>query len=544
MTGYNETGGRGRCPLRGRLLLAPLFVALSVGPLAGDVLAGYGDWIGYAELQSQLGSAIPTGSGIAVQHVEAPVSGGQYMPSVIPPTSTFYLGKSFTNVTNDSSMSQGNTGVSGHANMVGRNFYGIGQSIAPGIDTISNYEANHWLGLNVTSGSGTPHPSGFLNINGALPDTTSARVASHSWIGQFGSSASDSNNAQMLRRLDYVVERDDFLQIAGIQNGTGTARPLLKSAFNAISVGRTDGSHREGTVGVDLRYTAGREAPTIVAPGGTTSSATPMVAAAAALLLETGQDSALSNGTITNRTRTINHAETSEVLRATLMAGADRYVNFLTGPSLLDYSIDTSNNLDLDYGAGQVNIFNSYNILAAGEQDSAEDGGTGLIDSFGWDYDASFGGVGSSNGQATYAFTASGPAATLFASLVWNLEVSSVAFNGATTLYDLDLELWDMTQGTQLLSPGASSSSLTENTENIYFDGLIDGNDYQMRVVTGLGQGAFDWDYGLSWRVQSIPEPSSVALILVATACLLVCNRFFVRRTALSSTVPLAVKSW
>jgi len=96
-----------------------------------------------------------------------------------------------------------------------------------------------------------------------------------------------------------------------------------------------------------------------------------MVASAAALLLQAGDNAGLSNGTINleRRGTTIHHAQTSEVIKSVLMAGADRY------GMAQAYTIDSSNNLDSHYGAGQLNIFNSYNILAAGERNSSQDGG-------------------------------------------------------------------------------------------------------------------------------------------------------------------------
>ena len=70
----------------------------------------------------------------------------------------------------------------------------------------------------------------------------------------------------------------------------------------------------------------------------------------------------------------IYNAERSEVVKAALMAGADR-----TSPNLTNsvtpngYTVNTANGLNNVYGAGQLNIYNSYHIIAAGEQNSRED---------------------------------------------------------------------------------------------------------------------------------------------------------------------------
>jgi Subtilase family len=512
-----------------------------------SAVASYQDTIGYPELQAQLGASIPTGAGIEVQHVEALNQGLRYFPGA----HAEFSGKNITNVTYDAGATQGTTLGSGHAQDIGITFYGDTVSIAPGITDIQSYEAFHWLGYNYNSSTKvlTPTPSGFLNTGsglGVLPDITTARIANHSWSTQF---STGSTNSEVLRRLDYVVERDDFLNIVGILNGDGgTDLALLKTAFNEISVGRTDAVHREGTLGVDSTYTAGRIAPELVAPGfgsyddedgdppallTSTSSATGMVSSATALLLEVAQDPLLSEGTITNRTRTINHAETSEVIKAILMAGADRAVDNPRGPDLANYTIDTPNNLDLDYGAGQINVFHSYNILAAGEHDSDQDRGVSLdIGDLGWDYDPHFGGASSTNDRGSYFFTATNTGDVIHATLAWNIQVTGFSSSASnTTLRDLNLVLYDVTNNQMLSAAGASSLSTTENTENIFFSGLVAGNRYEIRVETASGQPAFDWDYGLAWQigkldVGQVPEPSSVVISILGALSMLAAGRW------------------
>jgi hypothetical protein len=501
-----------------------------------SAFATYQDTIGYPELLSQLGASIPTGAGIEVQHVEALNTLNRYVPNVI---NAQFSGKSITNATFLAGATQGSTLQSGHGTAVGINFYGNTVSIAPDVTAVQSFDAFHWMGYNYNTGTQviTPTLSGFLNNGsglGVLPDTTNARLANHSWVTQFTTSGP---NSEVLRRLDFVVERDDFVNVVGVLNGNGgTDVSLLKSAFNDIAVGRTDGVHREGTVGVDAIYTAGRNAPELVAPGYTfdddlvtstttlvtnTSNATAMVSSATALLLETAQNPLLSTGTITNRTRTINHAETSEVIKAVLMAGADRTADNPRGPDLTNYTIDTANNLDLDYGSGQLNIFNSYNMLAAGEHNSDQDRGSHLpIGNVGWDYDPHFGGGGATNDRGSYFFTAVNTGDTIRATLAWNIQVNGFTDAPAsTTLHDLNLVLFDVTNNQVLNSTGASSLSTTENTENIFFSGLVAGNQYEIRVEPASGGPTFDWDYGLAWRIDEVagqvPEPTSVAISLL-----------------------------
>ena len=92
-------------------------------------------------------------------------------------------------------------------------FYGNASSIAPGITSISNYLADHWL------------VSGFLNTGDAAPpSTTSDRVANHSWIGSFTVSEigpiDPAANVDALKRLDWVINRDEYIQVVAMGNGT------------------------------------------------------------------------------------------------------------------------------------------------------------------------------------------------------------------------------------------------------------------------------------------------------------------------------------
>ena len=91
------------------------------------------DWkldIGYTALQTELGSNLPTGSGVTVTQVEAS-SGGSYLPG-----RRFRIYRE-----NLHPCSQPVAIVSGHATSVASYFYGNNGSIAPGITNIACYEA-------------------------------------------------------------------------------------------------------------------------------------------------------------------------------------------------------------------------------------------------------------------------------------------------------------------------------------------------------------------------------------------------------------------
>lgn len=480
--------------------------AVALGAWASAASAAYRSNVGYDELQSYLGAGnVPTAADIQVMQVEAQPKGSvHYMPNY---GTGELAGKFFTNVSNSSN------GTTVHATTVATNLDGNNTSIAPGIGTLSttpilNYEANDYI-------------NNFLVNGGAAPLTTTARVANQSWIGDAGNA---NDNAALLARLDYTVVQDDLIQVVGLPN-TPTGNdppqnlPLWKDAYNAITVGVTSGNHLPTTVAVDSLYTASRVAPTLVAPESATSYATPIVSASAALLLDAAKTHTdWSTGTYTNRTRTITDGESSEVIKAVLMAGADRSADNVSGADLTDYTVDTDNGLDHRYGAGQVNIYNSYRILEGTEQHSAEDGNASDITDFGWDRDDHFGGDSGSNTTGTYDFIAAGPG-SIIASLVWNLNVGDTeagpAFVLGAAFYDLNLSLIDTTTNTTV----ASSLSNINNTENIWYDGLIAGDSYQLLVTAN---GTFDWDYGLAWRIASVPEPATLLLLLAAAPLLLV----------------------
>jgi len=481
--------------------------------LGQTAVGGYKEDIGFTQLQSELGGSLPTGSGIVATQVEARTSYGDppgpYMPNA---ADSQFAGKTITKKTSDSA-----SGSSGHATTVGQLFYGNTSSLSPGVASIDCYEAGDWLGL------------GFLEYGVAylgkpiqpfygwpLIQSSPSRVANHSWVGT-------ATGSDMLRRLDFVVKADEFIQIVALDNGTSN-KPLLVSAFNSVSVGKSDGGHQRGSVALDSVYTAGRTKPDIVVPNGPTSFAAPLAASAAALLVQTGKAPGLSTDPVQQSTTNrdgfvIRNAERSEVVKAALMAGADRVTHNGSFTNIIDYRVDplnrSANGLDVRFGAGQLDIYQSYHIIAAGEQSSVEDdpAGGGDIGWYGFDFDPFFGGAGGTNSAASYYFTADQGHRMLCASLVWNIDINGGTwnnFNSSATLYNLDLFLHDVTD------PGnprlvAASTGAGDNTENLWAP-LAPGRAYRLQVRPGQGQAAFQWHYALAWRMWTPPDTDGDAM--------------------------------
>jgi hypothetical protein len=238
-----------------------------------------------------------------------------------------------------------------------------------------------------------------------------------------------------------------------------------------------------------------------------------VLAAAAALLVELGNNNpGLSTDPLvtltTNRNRdTIFNAERSEVIKAALMAGADRATSNSSSADITDYRADpanqTVNGLDKRFGAGQINIYNSFHIVAAGEENSDEDdgSGSGVIGSSGFDYDPSFGGNGGSNTTASYNFSTGANPVRLSATLAWNIDIEGghgASFSGGATRHNLDLYLYDVTGGSQVMVHG--SASTVDNTETIWT--VLDaGKDYLLQVAR---QGSFDRDFAIAWHLSDL----------------------------------------
>ncbi|WP_051554428.1 dockerin type I domain-containing protein [Desulfobulbus elongatus] len=475
--------------------LACLSAVLSLTLLAAPI-AALADWqadVGYTVLLEELGDQIPDGNGIAVCQVEASVVTDGVATWMPDSGETAFSGKTI----NDPSGAP--PGVfSSHATAVGRLLYGRSTSVAPGITDIAAYSMSHWA-----------QSGGLRHGTTGQPASSTCRLTNHSWVGSALQTAGQTGN--FLRRLDWLADRDACVQIVGLTNSAASAMPLLASAFNVITVGRTDGSHSRSTAAVDAVYSGGRIRPDLVAPITSTSAAVPIVGGAVALLLQVAHSHPeLSTDPqetgMTNRAGiAVANAERPEVVRAVLMAGADRFTRNSTGADIVDYRLDTANQaengLDRRYGAGQLNIRQSYHILAAGEQNSVEDGGPGVTASLGFDYDPAFGGLDGSNAEATYPLTVDADHTLLTAALVWHAAVdggTSMVFSGTTVLHDLDLELYDVTSAS-VVSRSAGSA---DNSEHLWVS-LTPGHVYTIKVRPAAASEAFLHDYALAWVVQS-----------------------------------------
>jgi hypothetical protein len=387
--------------------------------------------------------------------MEAKETGTDYLPDA---NHAQFSGKTITDV------SATGGGTSGHGTTVGIYFYGNSSSQAPGITQIDAYQADDWINNNV------------------MNKTVETRdVQNHSYIGYV---ADQSDAEDVIRRVDYMIDRDDYVSCFGLNNGSSTEVPEIWGyTYNGIVVGRSDGNHSEAD---EPQFEgAGRIKPDIVAPLDATSWATPVVASSAALLLDHARDTGLSD------------AEHSQVIKALLMAGATKdefggaWDNTGTRP------------LDTTYGAGELNIYNSYHMLAAGQYDASD---TSLAAFQGWDW-------GHADASAAHYFLDIPTGFELqdvSALVTWNREVAGA---NSLSFTNLDLEL-KTAAGFQVGNLVAASDSPVDNVEHLYFGSLGAG-----RYVFEINDlDATEADYGFSWRgdLVAVPEPGSWMLCLPA----------------------------
>jgi hypothetical protein len=466
--------------VRSLCAVAAILVILPAAAWAGPL-----DDIGYTRLRNELGAALPSGSMTPVAQSEAEVGASgsnQFYPDK---TLAAFTGKTFTDVS-------GSHLTSGHATSVAANFYGNTDSPAQGIDEIRLYTATGWLG------------SDYLRTNNpGSPLFTTARVANHSWIHQNSpANAGQTNNT--LQRMDFLVETDDFIQVAGVNNRdpgeTDDPFDIFGGGMNIIAVGSTFGTHSTGTnPGLQAPYIVGRTRPHLVAPGSVATSFTaPLVAGAAAMLVDTAHARpAISNGSVSSSVGranlTLQNGETSEVIRALLLAGADRHAAFGFGTPET-WAINTADGLNSKYGAGELDIYNSYRMLTAGEHNSREAGSTKDIDMYGWDYDPAF----VSNTTRTYRFEIEEGTRQFAASLTWNLDIN---LGSNPTLRNLNLRLRNVATDATI----QQSAGTIDVMENLYVPTLGPGQ-YEL-IVSGMAVVPFTTEYGLAWRFATSTPP-------------------------------------
>ena len=213
---------------------------------------------------------------------------------------------------------------SGHANGVAVNFYGTNWGVVPQINHVDNYEANYF----------------YSSIIGSMA-AIQCRIVNQSFIFD--------QSTLVERHYDDYAARYNTIFISGAGFNGGPVYPAATS-FNGIGVGVSD------VVNPPFGPTAdGRCKPDLVAPGSAASFATPYVSGSSVILV---QAAARGDGG-TN----ISTATNLLTIKALLLNGAikpEGWTNSSTSP------------LDLRFGAGVVNVFNSWQQLKGGRHKPIE----------------------------------------------------------------------------------------------------------------------------------------------------------------------------
>lgn len=260
--------------------------------------ASLNDDVGYTQLQTELGTALPSGA-VRVFQIEAdsPADSNQWIADSSDPQ---FSGKTISDL---SSSVAASSGTSGHATGVARRFYGNASSMSPGITDIGAYGVDGWL-FDQTVPGGSFNPI-TLSLTG-IPAATDRRIANHSWVGTGlndpeTSMFSPELTASWLRHNDWFTDVDELIQLFGTANG-GSGQVLFATCFNGIVAGITQGTSANQVVAVEGNYVAGRAAIHLVTPTANSSSSTPTVASAAALLVDAASSNpSWSESSTTNR---------------------------------------------------------------------------------------------------------------------------------------------------------------------------------------------------------------------------------------------------
>jgi hypothetical protein len=324
--------------------------------------------------------------------------------------------------------------LSSHAELVAQNFFGEGTGVSTGLRHVNNYETDYFYGAVI------------------LPlEPLTACIFNQSF--EFGF----HNAAQDLAYDDYIAKYHTI-----IASGIGDGGPILSPAdcYNGIGVAAYGGSTSVGPTA------DGRCKPDITAPGGATSWTTPLVSGAAAILVQAGRGQGADASV----------AVDSRTVKALLLNGAGKppgWTHTATAP------------LDPNYGAGILNVYNSYADLAGGRHAPAAQGlsqagqhppltgGASIAAAQGWDYRTIESKV-SAQGVSHYRITTAS-SGTLASTLVWNKGYRQTAINR--------LYLYLYNSSGKLL---ASSVSEVDNVQHLYVAGLSAGT-YELEVVKIAG---------------------------------------------------------
>jgi len=358
---------------------------------------------------------------------------------------------------------------SGHADEVAKNFYGIPIGVATNVSHVDNYDADYFFGY-------------YIYNN--LPLLNPARVVNQS----FAFDSSDESLADT-NYDNYAANRGTIFASPA---GNGGAVPPPGTAYNCITIGIYGSPSGTGPT-ADGRCKPDITAPDLAdAPYGANSYSIPYGAGAAAILVQAANRR--DGGANTNA------ASDSRTVKALLLNGAIKPADWTNG---------TASPLDARYGAGLVNVFNSWEQLKGGQHafvesttvssGSAHPPGANTNNEpvlAGWDYNTNSTTTSSDAVKHYYFNLPRGNSFTLTATLAWNKQY------GKTNINNLNLFLYNAANSNLV----TCSTSLVDNVEHIYLPVLPSGRyDLQVLKSGSANQVSAAETYALAFDIFNMP---------------------------------------
>lgn len=432
------------------------------------------------------------GAGIRVGQPEAPIDTEGFDWEVNPdyvgqPVSLFTY---YSNGVSSTMFPNSLGGESIHADGVGWNFYAVASGVATNVAHVDNYNADYFVTEESdTIGSVTNYiftlPSSNIDDSVVNQSFIFVDVVSNQYVN-----AASNEQAAADSTYDNYAAKYNTLFVGGAGNGTPTYVSPPATCYNGIGVGVYNGSSSVGPT-IDN----GRCKPDITSfgPGGDTSYSAPYVSASAAILIQAGLRG--DGGADTNS------AANMITVKTLLLNGAVKPADWTnTPPSPLDFR----------YGAGMLNVFNSYEQLAGGKHNCnfstnipegtahppvATAASMPILN--GWDFETNTS-TSSKDAVNHYFFnitnSAGDTAFTLTATLAWNRHQSEMAIN------NLKLFLYNAANSNLV----ASSTSVVDNVQHVFVSQLPQGRyDLQVWKAGGADIVSGSEPYALAWGIFS-----------------------------------------
>ena len=355
-----------------------------------------------------------------------------------------------------------------HAQLVATNFYVPLGGVATNVLHVDNFGAMYFYNYMVSP---------------TTPPNCNDSIVNQSWIFN---GLDVSTQRQVDSGYDNYAARYNTLFVSGAGNGGPVSAP--STCYNGIAVAVCDGTSSYGPTPDN-----GRSKPDLTAPGFGTSYSTPYVSGSAAVLLQAALRG--DGGSDTNSAADIR------TLKALLLNGAVKPIGWTNSSSAP---------LDTRYGAGILNLFNSYKELSFGKypfinSDLVASGGshppsgaTGTVNANnGWDFNSIVSTQASNSVDAVnhYYFNLTGAVYTATATLVWNRQANQNSIN------NLGLFLYDTTNSNLI----AQSTSPVDNVQHIFLPRLAAGRyDLQVWKAGGANIVSTNESYALVW---AFPAP-------------------------------------